>query len=260
VATTTLSSIASTIEVLQTELPQLQGRKQELEKELASVTERLEAGQVALNSLQALVGAPVPSADPVSALPVSALPESALPEENADIAAVQPQPQPAVEDQASAHQPEAVPAPRQASESKPRQGAKAGKATAEPKKARKTEKPQQATGRAGKSTGASTSAKATSVKAASAKTASAKTASAKATSAKATSEKTASEKQVRTPGLSQSIVAVLAKSKSPLRAGEVNQALGRENTNGSVNSVRTALERLTANRDVRRVGRGLYQV
>jgi hypothetical protein len=255
VATTTLSSIASTIEVLQTELPQLHGRKQELEKELASVTERLEAGQVALNSLQALVGAPVPSADPVSALPVSALPESALPEENADIAAVQPQPQPAVEDQASAHQPEAVPAPRQASESKPRQGAKTGKATAEPKKARKTEKPQQATGRAGKSTGASTSAKATSVKAASAKTA-----SAKAASEKAASEKTASEKQVRTPGLSQSIVAVLAKSKSPLRAGEVNQALGRENTNGSVNSVRTALERLTANRDVRRVGRGLYQV
>jgi hypothetical protein len=64
---------------------------------------------------------------------------------------------------------------------------------------------------------------------------------------------------VRTPGLSQSIVAVLAKAKNPLRAGEVNQALGRENTNGSVNSVRTALERLTANRDVQRVGRGLYQ-
>jgi hypothetical protein len=234
VVTTTRNSIASTIEVLQTEIPQLQGRKQELEKELAAITERLEAGQVALNSLQALVGAPVPSAES----------EPALPEENADIAEVQQQsqqqPQPAAEDQASAPQPEAVPAPRQASESKPRQGTKVGKATAEPKKARKTEKPRQAAGRAGKSTGASTSAK--------------------TVSAKTASVKTVPAKQARTPGLSQSIVAVLAKAKSPLRAGEVNQALGRENTNGSVNSVRTALERLTANRDVRRVGRGLYQV
>ncbi|MBV9025134.1 MAG: hypothetical protein JO362_15395 [Streptomycetaceae bacterium] len=237
-ATTTRSSIASTIEVLQAELPQLQDRKQELEKDLAAVTERLEAGRAALNSLQALADAPAPLAEPAPALP----------EGNDDLVAEQ-QSQPAVEDQASTPQQEAVPAPRQASESKPRQGTKTGKGAAEPKKARKaekpqTEKPQQTAGRTGKSTGASTSAK---------------TASAKTTSAKTASAKAASTKQARTPGLSQSIVTVLAKAKGPLRAGEVNQALGRENTNGSVNSVRTALERLTANRDVRRVGRGLYQ-
>ncbi len=64
----------------------------------------------------------------------------------------------------------------------------------------------------------------------------------------------------RTRGLSESIVTCLGEADGPLRAGEVNQALGRDNTSGSVNSVRTALERLAAASRVQRAGRGLYQI
>lgn len=71
--------------------------------------------------------------------------------------------------------------------------------------------------------------------------------------------KTGSTKRTRTPGLSRSIVTTLTAAGKPLRAGEVNEALGREKTNANVSSVRTALERLAANRDVHRVGRGLYE-
>ena len=55
------------------------------------------------------------------------------------------------------------------------------------------------------------------------------------------------------------VVECLAKAGSPMRAGEVNKQLGREETAGSVNAVRTALERLAKASKVRRVGRGLYQ-
>lgn len=71
--------------------------------------------------------------------------------------------------------------------------------------------------------------------------------------------KTGSAKRTRTPGLSRSVVATLTAEGKPLRAGEVNEALGREKTNANVSSVRTALERLAANRDIQRVGRGLYE-
>ena len=54
-------------------------------------------------------------------------------------------------------------------------------------------------------------------------------------------------------------VECLAAAGAPMRAGEVNKVLGREETAGSVNAVRTALERLAKASRVQRVGRGLYQ-
>ncbi|MEU1626717.1 hypothetical protein ABZ746_15605 [Streptomyces sp. NPDC020096] len=79
----------------------------------------------------------------------------------------------------------------------------------------------------------------------------------KSTKAAKASKKASPAKRMR--GLSENIVACLQGAEGPLRAGEVNEALGRENTAGSVNSVRTALERLAAASRVQRVERGLYQ-
>ncbi|GAA1906532.1 hypothetical protein [Streptantibioticus ferralitis] len=78
-------------------------------------------------------------------------------------------------------------------------------------------------------------------------------------SAKATKAGKKASPAKRMRGLSESIVACLERAEGPLRAGEVNEALGRENTAGSVNSVRTALERLAVAARVQRVERGLYQ-
>ncbi|WP_280694801.1 hypothetical protein [Kitasatospora sp. GAS204B] len=63
----------------------------------------------------------------------------------------------------------------------------------------------------------------------------------------------------RTSRLSQDILDHLAQAPAPLRAGEVNTALGREESRGSINAVRTSLERLAKAAKVERSGRGLYQ-
>ncbi|MEU1631108.1 hypothetical protein ABZ746_38890 [Streptomyces sp. NPDC020096] len=217
--TGTYSGIASTITVLEAELPQLEDQQRELEKTLADVTQRLDVVRTALTSLKALAGAPAPLTRQADLLS----------EEMLDVAPTT-QPLPAIEETTLSSEPEAVPAPRRASDAKVRRGVKSSTVAAGRKAARETAKPKQREGRASR----------------------------KATAA-AKPAKAAPAKRTRTPGLSKSIVAVLAKSKKPLRAGEVNEVLGRENTNGSVNSVRTALERLVANRDIQRVGRGLYR-
>ncbi|MGX1887409.1 hypothetical protein [Streptomyces sp. NPDC055287] len=61
-------------------------------------------------------------------------------------------------------------------------------------------------------------------------------------------------------GLTEQIVAVLAKSgQSPVRARDVAQALGRDETTSSINAVRSTLDRLIATSRAQRAGRGLYQ-
>ncbi len=60
-------------------------------------------------------------------------------------------------------------------------------------------------------------------------------------------------------GLAEAVYAVLAGADAPMRAGDVNTVLGRTASAGRVNSVRSTLERLTGDRRVKRVGRGLYR-
>ncbi|MFD9125427.1 type IV toxin-antitoxin system AbiEi family antitoxin domain-containing protein [Kitasatospora sp. NPDC059571] len=56
----------------------------------------------------------------------------------------------------------------------------------------------------------------------------------------------------------QRVLDVLNQSDGPLRAGEVSSRLGLDGQNGTVDAVRTALERLTKSGRVQRTGRGLY--
>ncbi|WP_274564659.1 hypothetical protein [Streptomyces spiramyceticus] len=60
--------------------------------------------------------------------------------------------------------------------------------------------------------------------------------------------------------LTEQIAAFLAKSgKSPVRARDVAEALGRDETANSINAVRSTLDRLVATSRAHRAGRGLYQ-
>ncbi|MDI5968899.1 prephenate dehydrogenase [Streptomyces sp. SL13] len=221
------NDIASTIKALEAELPQLEDHQGELEKNLAAVTERLAAVRVALTSLKALDGAPAPLSRPAAQQQEEA-PET--------VPAAQPQAAPA-EARTPKPKAEAVPAPRRTGESKSRQGTKTPKPAVGRKKTRAT---------------ATTAVESGDDQAAQ------KPAGAGRTAKKAPAE-AAPAKRTRTPGLSLSIVAVLTKAGKPLRAGEVNEILGRDKSNGNVNSVRTALERLVVNQDIQRVGRGLYE-
>jgi hypothetical protein len=214
----THNGIASTITDLEAELPQLEDRQQALEKDLATVTERLAALRAAVTSLKALAGAPAPLPEPSAV-------QSEEESEVASIAELQPLPE---ETTTPAPKTEAVPSPRRADGVKTARRTKSSEPAVGRKKTRTATTKHQEGRAARKATGSGPAGKDVQVK------------------------------RTRTPGLSQSIVAVLADAKKPLRAGEVNEILGREKTNGSVNSVRTALERLVANRDIERVGRGLY--
>lgn len=54
-------------------------------------------------------------------------------------------------------------------------------------------------------------------------------------------------------------MAVLMKAEGPLRAGEINQVLGRPESAGSRESVRSGLDRLVSADQAERRGRGLYE-
>ncbi|MBQ1091925.1 hypothetical protein [Streptomyces sp. B93] len=56
------------------------------------------------------------------------------------------------------------------------------------------------------------------------------------------------------------VIAVLARDPgTALRARDVAEAIGRAQTSGTINAVRSTLDRLVATSRARRVGRGLYQ-
>ncbi|MGW4823103.1 hypothetical protein ACWEP4_30010 [Streptomyces sp. NPDC004227] len=63
----------------------------------------------------------------------------------------------------------------------------------------------------------------------------------------------------RAKGLTDGIVEVLSKAKSAMKAGEINQALGRPETAGQIEAVRGTLERLVKAAQAQRAGRGLYE-
>ncbi|MFJ5104374.1 hypothetical protein [Streptomyces sp. NPDC088554] len=90
----------------------------------------------------------------------------------------------------------------------------------------------------------------------------AKAATAKpAKAVKATAKKAdAAAEDDKNSGLTEQILDVLAKAGSnPVRAREVAQVLGRDETPGSINAVRSTLDRLVGSSRAHRAGRGLYQ-
>ncbi|MGW5698924.1 prephenate dehydrogenase, partial [Streptomyces asiaticus] len=129
-----------------------------------------------------------------------------------------------------------------------------------------------ATGRGTKTAAKKTAAKKTAAKAAAKapKSAKATVKATKATSKTAKSTKAAekpAEKATkeaattseRSTGLADSVLSALRKAGRPMRASEVNEALGREESRTNVNSVRNTLERLRSSDRAQRSGRGLYE-
>lgn len=224
----THGSVGSTIELLEAELPQLEEQQRALEKELAAVTGRLDAARAALSGLQLLSPAPLLQEPAVSP---AAMPEEATVAGVADGTSKRRRAKAAPPAAAPASQVEptdTAPAPAT------RKKATSRKTAARPAKTR------------GGATPAKPTAKAT------------KAVPPKRAAAAAKSAKEAAPKK-RTSGLTDSILDYLATAEGPVRAGDVTQALGREATPGSVNAVRTALERMVKASNAQRTGRGLYQ-
>jgi outer membrane biosynthesis protein TonB len=225
-------SITEATALLQAELPQLEEYQQTLEKELASVTERLESVRSALTALQALSATPIPApreAESVVATAIDSPPEVAEEE--------------AVSEPLPAEEPAAAPASEDPAEQKAKPAARTRKAAGKrPAKAAPAAKRAQAK-KTGKQAQAKKSAPAQDKKKAPVK-----------------SEDTAGPAVADSSGLTDQVVAVLTRNAgTPLRARDVAQALGRDDSTGSINTVRSTLDRLVATSRAHRAGRGLYQ-
>ncbi|MEU0369249.1 hypothetical protein ABZ070_03125 [Streptomyces sp. NPDC006283] len=222
---TNAGSLADTTAMLQLELPQLEAHQQSLQKELAQVTERLESVRGALTALNALAGTTLPQPRTEAAAPTV---EAASVEPVANAA---PEPAPAAEAPQAAEV--TVPAQKKSAPARP---STTRKAPAAPRK-----KP------------ASKAAETRRPKKKAAGTKAVKTTTAKAPAPAATSAQDSS-------GLTDQVIAVLAgRAATPLRARDVAEALGRDNSAGAINTVRSTLDRLVATSRAHRAGRGLYQ-
>lgn len=246
-STNPAGSITEATALLQAELPQLEEYQQTLEKELASVTERLESVRGALAALQALSATPIPApreAESVVATVVDSPP--AVAEETASETVSEPLP---------AEEPVATPAPEEPAEQK-----------AEEKAQEKAEQKAQPAARTRKAAGKRPAKTAPAAKQPQARKAG-KQAQAKKTApapakkkAPAKSKETAAAAVADASGLTDQVVAVLTRNAdTPLRARDVAQALGRDESTGSINTVRSTLDRLVATSRAHRAGRGLYQ-
>jgi hypothetical protein len=224
----TPESITATTALLEEELPRLEEHQQMLEKELASVTDRLGSVRTALTALQALSGTahlltPTPDAETVPP-----------PASSADAETVSDSPAPPVTAQEN----------NTSDDTSERSGTRA---TAARRKA------------PAKKAAGQTQSRRPSKKAASAKpTKAPKTAKpAKTTAAKST---TGTVAPTESGGLTEQVVAVLSKSGGKaVRARDVAEALGRDDTLNGINTVRSTLDRLVATSRAHRAGRGLYQ-
>ncbi|MFF5565696.1 hypothetical protein ACFY7Z_08440 [Streptomyces sp. NPDC012623] len=226
-APTTPGSVEATTALLRGELPELEAQQQSLEKELATVTERLESVRTALTALEALSVAPVTQ-------PVAHVPEPA----------VSPEAAPAVEVPAQA----AAPAEEASAE------AKTAKTDERRERTRSARRP-------AKKAAPAKPAKAAKPAAPAAKAKTTKPAKAAKATQSAVSKKAAapSAEEEKIGGLTEQILDVLAKAgDTPVRAREVAKALGRDATPGSINAVRSTLDRLVGSSRARRAGRGLY--
>ncbi|MFE5549177.1 hypothetical protein ACFQ71_35885 [Streptomyces sp. NPDC056534] len=220
---TGIPSFDATTAALEAELPQLEQLQQDLEKELAAVSDRVLSVRAALTALLALADTPAPRAVQEQVQVQEADPE---PKPKSEPAQTQTQTQAeseaAVEAASETVTPEesgSVPAPRKATASRSTRERKApprarrGKERPSTKKPRVTPAPQE----------------------------------------------TPSPTQGST-GLTEQVAAVLTQSPdSPMRARDVAKALGRDSSTGAINTVRSTLDRLVATSRADRAGRGLYQ-
>ncbi|MEW2489656.1 hypothetical protein [Streptomyces sp. NPDC048411] len=253
--TNTLGSIDATTALLQAELPRLEQHQQALEKELATVTERLESVRTALTALRVLSSAPVPSsnteAQDVKAVDVKAEADAEAEAESVVAPRIPQQAQESIDSAARAEAPQeqaaAAPARRTARKASVPKARK--QAPAEPK----TERGQAKKAVAAKSAGPAKKA----VAAKSTKSA----ATAKAAKAKAPKKAATAAPAVDGSGsLTEMAIKVLSGfGATPVRARDVTKALGRELTPNSINTVRSTLDRLVATSRAHRAGRGLYQ-
>ncbi|MFF2065375.1 hypothetical protein ACFVWZ_26825 [Streptomyces sp. NPDC058200] len=220
----TPGSIEATTALLQAELPRLEAHQQILEKDLATVTERLESVRTALSALHGLSLAPYVAEPAVSADDASAAAPSAS---GGAAAATVPEAEPTAEQTSPTEQ---TPAPARRKSRKA--GPDTNRATGASRKG-KTDEPKEQKHRP--------------VKGGAAKE-----------SAPAVQDKAVEDKHPS--GLTEQVVEILSKAgDAPVRARDVAQALGRDDTPGSINAVRSTLDRLVATSRAHRAGRGLYQ-
>lgn len=228
-AATAANSVDATTVLLQEELPQLEKHQQALQEELAVVSERLESVRGALTALSALSATTVPQPRAAEAeAPTGGGEASASSEPAADTS---PEPELATASALPADEPTVAP-----------------QKTATPSKARKTNA--DTTKRAAKP--ADKLAK---------RRPAAKPTLAKAAKKTKQSRSTTPSETVQDPGgLTEQVMAVLARNADvALRARDVAEALGRDDTTGNINTVRSTLDRLIATSRAHRAGRGLYQ-
>lgn len=247
----TSGGVEATTALLQAELPRLEEQQQALEKDLASVTARLTSVRSALTALQALSEVPPVLNGAAPQVPDEVEPQhvASVEAEDATVVSVVTAPEEAPDaadaPAADAVKAEAAPAPasarktptkRSTTETSPRarKQRSAKKTSAAPDKAVKADKPAKA---------------AKAVK--EVKPARARKATSPAASAPAAPDGGSLTEQV--------MEVVAAAGGKALRARDVTEALGRELTAGSINTVRGTLDRLVATSRAHRAGRGLYQ-
>ncbi|MFE7238698.1 hypothetical protein [Streptomyces sp. NPDC057580] len=246
----TQGTVDATTALLQAELPRLEEHQQALEKELATVTERLESVRTALTALQALSTAP-PAPAPVlvgsepSAVPA---PSANAETETENVAApkiprqAQGRTDSAVEAEAPQEKAAATPARRTARKAPVAKGRKQAPAKQKSEPAKKAVAAKAA--KPAKVVKDAEPAKAV-----------------KPAKAKAPKKAAPAAPAVDDSGsLTEMAMKVLAAfGDTPVRARDVTKALGRELTPGSINTVRSTLDRLVGTSRAHRAGRGLYQ-
>ncbi|MFE6854648.1 hypothetical protein ACFVDH_28115 [Streptomyces sp. NPDC057674] len=236
---TGIPSFDATTAALEAELPQLEQLQQDLEKELAAVSDRVLSVRAALTALLALADTAAPRA-------------------------VQEQVQVQVQVQVQEADPEPKPKSKPKSEQEPKSEQKQAQAQAQAESEAAVEAAPETV----------TPEESGSVPAPRKATASRSTRERKAPPrARRGKERPSAKKPRVTPapqqtpsatqgstGLTEQVAAVLTQSPdSPMRARDVAKALGRDSSTGAINTVRSTLDRLVATSRADRAGRGLYQ-
>ncbi|MGW2403178.1 hypothetical protein ACWCXK_01390 [Streptomyces sp. NPDC001739] len=243
------SVLVQTIENLENTLPGLEEQERLLREQLEGVVQRVRSTREALEHLRVLTGtaAPVSQSSPAAASPALPPEEPAAVDPADSTGQDSPEPDAAVAPEA-AEEPErpasVVPQPRSAGTTRP----KSGTAKSSPAKKRNTKK--------------ATAKKAAPDKPNKPNKAAKKTAAPAKPKAKKVASKRTATAQPADEGASKLIDAaltVLKNSSVPMRAREINAALGREATPGQIESVRNTLDRVARQQKlVTRPGRGTY--
>ncbi|MGP8296400.1 Rok-like winged helix domain-containing protein [Streptomyces inhibens] len=228
------SLLHQTIESLESTLPELEEQERRLRGQLEDVVQRVTSARHALEHLRVLIGATAAAdsqSSPLAAVTTDPSPAEPAPLEAAGDSAGQDSPRPDI-----SAAPETIVEPERAASAVPQpRAAASSRAKASPAKKRTGKKV------AAKKTAAPAKPKAKAKKVASKQAATAQPAAKGAAS------------------LIDAALDVLKNSSVPMRAREINAALGREATPGQIESVRNTLDRVAKQQKlVTRPGRGTY--